>query len=173
MPPCSFRSWLVLLLALFVVGCAGAKKKKEPTENDAREAFSNLQEAIGELREGDTNKLWDLLCKDTREDADNFAKKFSAQIAKKSPEDVAEVAEQFGVPAEELKKKITGKRYVQLIRAKLYKKYFLLLSAPMDHFTYDEGDLKVYYKGEDEKNETKSVIFVRENKQWKAVVDLR
>jgi hypothetical protein len=165
------------MLALLVSGCAAGKKKKEPTENDAREAFSNLQEALGELREGDTSKLWDMLwdmlCKDTREDADNYAKAFSAQVAKKSPEELADLAEQYNVPAEELKKKMTGRRYVQLTRARLYKKYFLMLSAPMDKFTYEEGDLKVYYKKEDEKKETDSIIFVREGRQWKAVLDLR
>lgn len=173
MPLSRFRSCLIVVAIFLVAGCSGGKKKKEPTENDAREAFNTLQEALGDLREGDTNKLWDVLCKDTREDADNFAKRFSSQVAKKSPEELAEVAEEYGVPADELKKKITGKRYVQLIRSKLYKKYLLMLSAPMDHFSYEDGDLKVYYKGEDEKNETKSVIFVRENKQWKAVLDLR
>jgi hypothetical protein len=161
------------LTIFFVAGCLTGKKKKTPSEDDARDAFRNLQDALSGLREDDISKLWDILCKDTREDADKFAKALSAQVAKKSPEEIAPLAEEYNVAPEELKKKITGRRYVQLTRAKLYKKYFLLLGAPVDHFSYEDGDLTVYYKGEDDKSETKSVIFVREDKKWKAVLDLR
>jgi hypothetical protein len=169
----SVHGWFILFLILVTTGCTAGKKKKEPTEKEAREAFSNLQEALGELRDGDTTKLWDMLCKDSREDAEKFAKEFSAQLAKKTPEEVADLAEEYKVTPQELKKKRDGKAYVRLKSARIYKKYFLMLAAPMDHFTYEDGDMKVYYKGEDEKSETKSVTFVHEGRQWKAVLDLR
>jgi hypothetical protein len=169
---------LLLGLSLLVTGCATAKKKKSPeaVKAEVAESFARLQEAIDELRKDDANteKLWGLLAEKSQDDAGKKAKAFRTDFAKRDQEEQADLAREVGATAEQIREKLTGFGYLRMMRPKLYERYWMMVAAEVDHVNVTPAgdEATVYYIPGDTERDKKSIDFVREDGQWRAILGI-
>lgn len=163
---------LLIGVALAPAGCATAKKKKslEAVKAEVTESFEKLKEAIAEMRDGHTEKLWIVLANESLADSDKRAKAFRAEFAKLDKEEQAEQAQQWGATAEQIRDKLNGQGYLGIVHAEIYKRYWLMVGAPVDDVTIKGDEATVYYTPDDTDRDKKSVVFIREDGDWKAVL---
>jgi hypothetical protein len=162
--------WLLIGLLWLPAGCTQSKKKRssEAIKADVAESFARLKEAIAELREGNTDKFWDVLCEYSKSEASKRAKAFRADFAKREKEQQDDIAKQLGVRAEDLREKLNGYGYIRMMREKIYEDYLIVAGGAMDHVTLDADDAaNVFYKIEDVDHEIKSFPFFLEEGEWK------
>jgi hypothetical protein len=166
--------WLLIGLLFLPTGCTPTKKKKsaEAVRADVAECFNKLQAAIDELRDGDPEKLWELLAEQSKADAAKKAKAFRTDFAKRDKEEQAEIARKFGATVEEVRDKFSGLGYFRWMSDKIYERYFLMVKAEVDHVTLDGDEATVYYRPDDATRNTKSVEFVREDGRWRAILSI-
>jgi hypothetical protein len=87
----------------------GANKNEAGDAEEIRTAFDALQEA---LDEGDPDKIWSLLAKESRDDAEREAKAVQQAFSKLSGKEKAKFAKKLGLSAREITA-MTGKLYVK------------------------------------------------------------
>jgi hypothetical protein len=174
MAVCRGWCWLLIGLLFLPAGCTQPKKKKsaEAVKAEVAESFNRLQAAIDELRKDDTDKLWALLAEKSQDDAAKKAKAFRTDFAKRDKEEQAEIAQQLGATAEEIRDKLSGFGYLRMMQPKLYERYLMVVAAEVDHVTLDGDVATVYYRPDREVRDTKSVEFVREDGRWRAVLSI-
>lgn len=167
--------WLLIGLLLLPAGCVSTKNKKSGSsaavKAEVTESFEKLKVAIPELLKGETEKLWDILAAVSHEEAAKKAKAFRADFATLDKEKQAELAQQMGATATEIRDKLSGYGYLRLVRDRLYENYWMVAAAPIDHIKLEAADeATVYYTQDDSEQEKKSIVFILEEGQWKAVL---
>jgi hypothetical protein len=163
--------WFFIGLLMLPTGCTPTKKKRSSAavKEEVAESFEKLKEGIADLREGHTDKFWDVLCEAGQEEASKRAKAFRADFAKREKTERDEIAAELGVRADDLREKLNGFGYVRLTSKALYKEYWLLAGAAVDHVTIQaEDEATLFYKLDDATHEIKSLRFYQEDGQWKA-----
>jgi hypothetical protein len=161
---------LLIALPLLPTGCTQPKKKRnaDAIKADVAESFTRLKEAIAELREGQTEKFWDVLCEYSKAEASKRAKAFRADLAKREKEEQDDIAKQLGVRADDLREKLNGYGYIRLMSEKIYEEYLLVAGAAVDHVNLDADDAaSLYYVVEDVEKDKKSFPFYLEEGEWK------
>jgi hypothetical protein len=168
--PVSFL--LIIGLALAAASCTTAKKKKSPeaVKAEIAESFTKLKEAIADLREGHTEKLWMILAEESLAEAEKRAKSFRAEFAKLDKDEQQEQARQWGATADQIRERLNGQGYLGIVHAEIYKRYWLMVGAPVDDITPKGDEATVYYSPDESDRDKKSVTFVREEGGWKAVL---
>jgi len=163
---------LLVGVALASGGCATAKKKKssDAVRAEVAESFGKLKEAIADMRGGQTEKLAIILSEESRNEADKRAKAFRAEFAKLDKEEQAEQARQWGATADQIRERLNGQGYLGIVHEEIYKRYWLMVGAPADDITIKGDEATVYYVPDDSDREKKSIVFVREDGDWKAVL---
>jgi hypothetical protein len=169
--------WLLVGLVLLPAGCTSGKKSKRTEESvkaEVTESFERLKEAIAELRRGDTEKFWDLLAGDSKDEATKKAKAFRADFAKLDKKEQAERAKEYGATADEIREKLNGYGYLRLMQEKFYKRWWMLTAAQIDHITPDlkNDEATVFYKQDESEPEVKSLRFAFEDGKWRAMLPI-
>ena len=175
----SRRAWYWLLVGLLFLsgGCTTGKKNKRTEESvraEVTESFGRLKEAIADLRRGDAEKLWDILAEESHAEAAKKAKQFRAEFAKLDKQEQAEQAKEYGATADQIREKLSGYGYIQLMAEKFYKRWWMLTAAEIDHITLDQKKVEalVYYKQDDAEPQIPSLRFVLEDDQWNAILPI-
>ena len=170
------RGWCWLLIGLLVLpaGCTPTKKKKkaEAVEAEVAESFGRLQEAIADLQKRQTEKLWDILSEKSQDDAARRAKAFRADFARRDKEEQVTIAQQLSATVEEIRDKLNGFGYVRMKHETIYDRYWMMVAAVVDHVRLHGDEATVYYKPDDSERDMKSVDFVREDGQWRAILSI-
>jgi hypothetical protein len=168
--PVSFL--LILGLALAAAGCTTAKKKKSPeaVKAEVAESFTKLKEAIADMREGHTEKLWLILAEESLAEADKRAKSFRAEFAKLDKDEQQEQARKWGATADQIRERLSGQGYLGITHGEIYKRYWMIVGAPAEDITIKGDEATVYYAPDESDRDKKSVTFVREDGEWKAVL---
>ena len=163
---------LLVGLALAAAGCSSAKKKKslEAVKAEVAESFTKLKEAIADMREGHTEKLWMILAEESLAEADKRAKSFRAEFAKLDKEEQQEQARQWGATADQIRERLNGQGYLGIRHEEIYKRYWMMVGAPVEDITPKGDEATVYYSPDDSDRDKKSVTFVREDGEWKVVL---
>jgi hypothetical protein len=163
--------WILVGLLVLTSGCMGSKKKRNstPAVDEVTESFERLKEAIAELREGHTDKFWNMLSEASRAEANKRAKAFRADFAKRENNEQEEIAEQLGVRPDELRERLKGFGYVRVMSEKIYERYWMIPGAAVDHHKVESDDaVIIYYAADESDRATSSVRFVLEEGQWLA-----
>ena len=168
--------WFMVAAMLLPAGCSGGQRKRsdEAVKKEVRESFIRLQDSIADLRTGLTEKLWSVLSSQSRESAEKKAKVFRKDFAKLDKDEQAEQAKQYGATPDEIREKLSGYGYVRLMREFIYERYFLVVGAPVDDndITLRGEQAVVYYTQDDAERDKKRIELVREEGEWKAVLDI-
>jgi hypothetical protein len=166
--------WIFIGLLVLTTGCTPPKKKRSsaPVTEEVKESFERLKEAIAELREGHTDKFWNLLSDASQAEANKRAKAFRADYAKRESHEQEEIAEKLGVRADELRERLNGFGYVRVMSETIYERYWMIPGAAVDHPNVEGDDaVRIFYTADESDREKSSVLFVLEDGQWLA--DLR
>ena len=166
-------AWCCLFIGLLLLptGCTPQKKKRNNAaiKAEAAECFEVLKDAIGELREGRTDKFWNLLSEASQAEAGKRAKAFRADFAKREKAEQDDIAAQLGVRADELREKLNGFGYVRIKSEVIYKEYWMVAGAAIDHPQIESDDVvTIYYKPDEAEQKKDWIRFVLEDGEWKA-----
>ena len=156
------------------MGCAPPKKKRNAAaiRDDASESLERLKDAIGELREGRTEKFWNMLSEASQAEACKRAKAFRVDFAKREKAEQDDIAAQLGVRADDLREMLNGFGYVRIKSEVIYKDYWMIAGAAIDHAKIESDDVvTIYYKADEAEQKKDSIQFFLEDGEWKA--DLR
>ena len=167
------RFWIMVALSLAVAGCSGKKKKpsEEELRQEVREAFTQLKEAISLVPKGNLDRIWDILSSESRDAAHKKAKKYKEEFAKMDPEEQAASARDLGYAVDDIKN-MRGKGYLRLKSDKFYEQYLLVVAAPAEEITIKGDEAKVFYRQDESEHDKRSIRFVREDGDWKALLDI-
>jgi len=163
--------WLFAGLLVLPMGCAPQKKKRNTAaiSAEAAESFEMLKDAIGEMREGRTDKFWNMLSEASQAEAGKRAKAFRADFAKREKAEQEDIAAQLGVRADDLREKLNGFGYVRVKSEAIYKEYWMLTGAAIDHPRVESDDVvRIYYQLDEAGQKRDSIRFVLEDGDWKA-----
>ena len=170
--------WQILavnvLFSASLIGCGSSTPANKPVatkpvesakDNDEqiKQAFGNLQAAI-KAKDGD--KVWGLMAKDARDDAEREAKVMKESFGKLTGDDKAGYEKKVGLSAAELAA-ITGKAYV---KSKTFYSGEVdeLPDSKMDKIVMT-GDTGILHYIE-EKGDKEKLPVVREEGQWRFAV---
>jgi hypothetical protein len=157
--------WWLVVGAAGLVGCAAkapenkAKETAQKGEEEIKQAFASLQDAI---KTKDADKIWNLLDKDSQDDADREARIVKESYAKLPDTDKAGLEKKMELTAKELTG-MSGKDYVKSKR--FYGKHHEIPGSKVDRITVaGAGATLVFIEEDGDKITTK---LARDNGQWK------
>jgi hypothetical protein len=125
-----------------------------------RARFKELQAAVNAK---DTDKVWGLLCKRSRDEAEQAAAAFRAAYEKAGAEEKTKQEELLGLPGADIAK-LTGPGMLKTKR--FVRKYHELFESEVEKVTVQADNATVYWLEPDGDHE--KTIFLREDGQWKA-----
>jgi hypothetical protein len=148
------------LCAAIALGCSkttdvGSVNQESPV----RDTFASLQKA---LKDRDADKLWTLLDRESRADADRAARAVQAAYAKADAQEKSEQEKALGLPGTELAA-LTAVGFLKTKR--FHGKYEELSESKIDKVTVQKNGAIVAYTEPDGDKEKLSLV--REDGQWK------
>jgi hypothetical protein len=155
------------LFAVLLIGytpASSAQKKNAGGDPKAEiaQAFTALQAAI---KNKDADKIWDLLAKESQDDAEREAKIVKNAFNKANDKEKAEYEEKLKLTRKELTD-IAGKLYVKSRR--FYGKYHEIPDSKIEKITVTGDSGTVKYIEDDGDKVTQEVV--REQGKWKFVM---
>jgi hypothetical protein len=152
--------WKAFVCVLVVVGCSKTTQRPASGEEGAvRETVAAVQAA---LKAGTADKLWQLLDKESRDDAERAAKAIQATYTKADAKEKSELEQALGLPGGELAG-LTGAEFLKTKR--FHGKYGELADSKIDKVT-PQGDKAVVAYTEPDGDKEK-LNLVRQDGQWK------
>lgn len=168
MARCLARGGLLIVL-LVAAGCReSAERAREREEDEVRETFAAVQDAIQATREGNSDKVWGLLAADSKKAAERRAKRIRDDYAKASDELKAEYQDRLhNVSPAELAK-LNGKSYLKT--GAFYARWWEVPGSTIDRVTV-KGDRATVWYLESESAPTQ-MEFIKEEGEWKVALNI-
>jgi hypothetical protein len=147
-----------------VAGCSSKDSPASKEETAIKEVFTAFQKA---LKDRDGDKLWDLLDKDSRADADREATTIQTEYSKADDKEKKKLEEALKVSSTELSA-LTGKVFLKSSR--FFGKYHEVPESKIDKVTIQGEKATLNYIEPDDDKE--KFTLVREDGKWKLVVPM-
>ena len=169
--------WMFLAVPIIffasLVGCNPSAPKDNPadkskkSEDEIKQAFSSLQAAI---KAKDVDKIWSLMAKDTQGDVEREGKVVKEAFAKLAESERAAYEKKVGLTAKEMTE-MTGKLYVKS-NTFFSGEITEMPDSKLEKVTVTgEATATVKYKEPGDKGEIETRSAVREDGQWKFVLE--
>lgn len=156
-----------IIVAGFLIGCSSSSREKKSGERagdaeaDVKSAFASLQAAV---KGKDADKIWALLDKDSRLDADREAKAVKEAFGKLSDAEKPEFEKKLGLSSAELTN-MTGKTYVKSQR--FYGKHHEITDSTVKSIKLDKDAGQLTYEENDDDHDKVTLALSHEEGQWK------
>jgi hypothetical protein len=158
----------LLLLGAVLVGCNGSPAAPEPpaqkaepnAEEVVRARFKELQTAV---HAKDADKVWGMLCKKAKAEAEQAAAEYRADHDQAGPKEKAAHEKALGLSGADIAK-LTGPGMLKTKR--FLRKYQELYESVVEKVTVQGDTATVYWVEPDEDHE--KTIFLREDGRWQA-----
>jgi hypothetical protein len=154
-------SWAGLVCMSVILGCA-TKPNEQPAANEegaVREKFAELQLA---LKDGDTEKLWEMLDARSRADAEKAAKDIQTTYNQAGAEEKAKQEEALGLKGTELAE-LSGKGFLKTKRFR--KRYDEVPEGKIENVVIQGDSATIHFLEPD--GDKEKAILVRQDGQWK------
>jgi hypothetical protein len=163
---CRLRA-MILLAAALAGGCSSRGTAPSPStgaapaaEEQVRGAFAELQEAF---KARDADKVWGLLSRKSRDDAEQVAGDIRTAYGRGRPEEKSEQEKALGLTGAELAT-LTGAGFLK--SKPFLRKYDEVTEGKLDRVTVAADSATVYW--DDDEGDKEKTVFVREDGRWKA-----
>ena len=157
--------------AVCLIGCTSGDSKKYKSGDDAKKAEEQVEQAFKSLQAAikakETDKIWDLLDKDSQSDADRQAKSAEEAYGKLEEKDKADYEKRLKLTDKELAE-MTGKLFVK--SAVFYGKYHEIPDSKIDKVSVT-GDKATLYSIEDDGDKVNFPL-IRESGRWKFSLEM-